>query len=467
MTTVVCPPTPAGLALGKVLRMFGSVPDRRSLEAAFDISFLAEVGITPLQELFEAVGPATLAAVTSQTPQVLTARLRAEGGEPARLQLVVGSAAPSRITGMVVHPEADRAGVPFDTLQPPPATIHLDTLDGVPGDVVAGILAEVCAAKAVTGLSATVVQRGRVAFHASVGWAGLEPMRPVEARSVFRAYALAKPVTAIAVLQLWEQQQFDLDDPINEHLRSMRVDGPGRAITVRDLLSHRSGLGAAGSELLWAVHAPRPVEVLGPVIEAPDRPGGIVYSNAGYGILTQLVEDLTGRPYEEHALDHVLAPLAMVSSELRRSDPPGDRFAEGHDVVFGEAWRADTTVASLLGAGGLFTTAPDLAALGLAIIGDGANGSGRVLSAGSMRMATTPVTQGAPVGLGVFLTEACHVPAVWHSGGGHGFSSVLIASPTTGAAVALVANTSGRTGDDGGLEADALGMLEAVITGVG
>lgn len=463
---ILCPPTPAGLAMGAMLRLFGTAPGRQALEEVFDASFLASAGTDAVTAMFEAVHSPSLTSVDSIGPHELHARLRAETGEVARLRVVVAPAAPHRVTGLIVRPENDAAaGVRFDDLLPAPQTVHASSLSS---PALATALTEQLAAtvedKHMTGVALAVVQRGRVALHASCGWAAVSERRPVEARTVFRAYSVTKLVTAMAVLQLWEEQQFDLDDPVNDHLQSLRLDGPGRAITVRDLLCHRSGLGRAGSELMWRTQAARAVDVLGPVVEAPDRPGEVVESDAGYGVLSQLVEDLTGVSFEERVVDNVLAPLGMTSSDMRRSDPPGEQYATGHEVAFGEVIAAPTDVAALLGSGGLFTTAPDLAALALAVIGGGANGAGRVLSPETMALATAPAAAGLAVGFGFHLATIGRDRCVWHRGAGHGFSTMLAILPTKGAAVALLANTGGRTGDAGGLERDAMRMLKEVVS---
>lgn len=462
---VLCPPTPVGLALGALLRLFGADGADARLDEVFEPQFLDAVGRDRILGMMEDVGAATLVSVAEVSPHEVNARVRAEAGAVARMRVVVTPALPHRIAGLLVSPEDGRTGVPFDELVPPPTTVHLASLAGGE-DVAAAVLGHLealVASKQVTGLSAAIVQRGRIVLHASVGWGGLDPRRPVEARSVFRAYSITKLVTAVAVLQLWEQEQFDLDDPVNDHLRSMRIDGPGRMVTIRDLLSHRSGLGSVGSELLWARQAAPAATVLGPVVDAPSRPGALVYSNAGYGVLSQLVADLAGRPFEEQVQDQILGPLGMHSSELRRSDPPGEQFVQGHDVAFDEVSPAPTEVAALLGSGGLFTTAPDLAAFALAVIGGGANGAGRVLSPETMALATSPAGAKSRVGLGFHLAKVAGDRCVWHNGGGHGHSAMVGIVPARGAAVALLTNTAGRTGTKGGIEEDVLLLLREVI----
>lgn len=483
----LCPPTPAGLALGALLGLFGTEPDLDALAQVFDRSFLASCGVDELVTMFAEVGGATLVAAEAVGEREVHARVRAATGHVARLRVVVADAPPHRVAGLVVRPEqrpragprapgsgplpgADRGGpasapVPFGQLVPLPATIHLAGLAGADAGAVVADLVEAGRVKQITGLSVAVVERGRVAAHASCGWAALQPRLPVEARTVFRAYGITRLLTAVAVLQLWEEQQFDLDDPVNDHLRALRVEGPGRAITVRDLLSHRSGLGPVGADGQWRTRAAPAAEVLGPVIEAPDRPGPVVDSPAGYGVLAQLVEELTGRPFAEHVLAHVVEPLGMVSSDIRHSDPPGEQFATGHEVMLGEAAPAPTEVAALVGSGGLFTTAPDLAAFALAVIGGGANGAGRVLSPEAMALATSPAGRGGRVGLGFRIASFGRHRVVWHDGAGPGFSGVLAVAPDRGAAVALLANTAGCTGGPGGLEEEATTILREVIRG--
>ena len=104
--------------------------------------------------------------------------------------------------------------------------------------------------------AATLVWRDGKAMAACVGWRDMEARLPIERDTIFRIASMSKPVTSVAALMLFEEGRFALDDPITRwapefsQTRVLRArngsldetDAAERAITVEDLLTHRSGL---------------------------------------------------------------------------------------------------------------------------------------------------------------------------------------------------------------------------------
>ena len=133
------------------------------------------------------------------------------------------------------------------------------------------------------GAAALVWRRGRVEYAGAVGQRDLQTGQPATRDTVFRIASLSKPVTALAALRLHDEGRFALDEPISRvapELARARVlprpDAPleqaalaGRAITFRDLLTHRAGLGYA--ELLTGPIA-EAYAGLGPHIDNPAAP---------------------------------------------------------------------------------------------------------------------------------------------------------------------------------------------------
>lgn len=109
----------------------------------------------------------------------------------------------------------------------------------------------------VPGIEMAVARHGRVIWQEGFGYADLARRTPMTAETVFRTGSMGKTYTATAVMQLVEQAVLALDTPINSYLRAgeapFEVTNPlgSREITIRDLMTHRSGLtsDAAGSEL--------------------------------------------------------------------------------------------------------------------------------------------------------------------------------------------------------------------------
>src|SRR5215471_8672336 len=95
--------------------------------------------------------------------------------------------------------------------------------------------------KTLAGLALAIVRDGRLERFIGLGLADMDMDRPVEPETVFRIGSISKTMTAIGVLQLVEEGRLRLDDPVNNHLRKLRVEPPrldAPPVTARHLLSH-------------------------------------------------------------------------------------------------------------------------------------------------------------------------------------------------------------------------------------
>ncbi len=145
--------------------------------------------------------------------------------------------------------------------------------------------------------------------------------RPVNGDSRFGIASVSKTFAALAVLTLAGDGAFSLDDRVEAHLRSWHVP-KGRfdaaPVTIRQLLTHTAGVGVPS---YGGASTPPPGETTRDVLEGrgPGRepvalvqpPGsGFLYSGGGYVVLQQLVEDVSGVPFERFAVERVFRPLA-------------------------------------------------------------------------------------------------------------------------------------------------------------
>ena len=109
--------------------------------------------------------------------------------------------------------------------------------------------------KKLPGALTLVARRGEVVFLDCLGWRDLEARTPLELNSIFRFYSMSKPITSVAVMMLYEEGWFQLDDPVSKfipELEDMKVYRQGEAsrilcepaaspITIQQLLTHTSG----------------------------------------------------------------------------------------------------------------------------------------------------------------------------------------------------------------------------------
>jgi CubicO group peptidase (beta-lactamase class C family) len=96
------------------------------------------------------------------------------------------------------------------------------------------------------GLGVGVVNGSQPVYVKGFGLADVERERPVTKQTVFRIGSITKTMTAIGLMQLWERDRFDLDDPVNEYLKGYEVKHPDPVappVTFRHMLTHTSGIG--------------------------------------------------------------------------------------------------------------------------------------------------------------------------------------------------------------------------------
>jgi CubicO group peptidase (beta-lactamase class C family) len=183
------------------------------------------------------------------------------------------------------------------------------------------------------GLNLAIARRGGVIWQAGFGYADLERKIPMTADTVTRSGSMGKTYTATAVMQLVERGVLELDAPVNRYLDGWKIVNPlgGREVTVRDLLTHRSGLASNGA---WSVFTtPRPLAEHVPAAyarEHNDYYGGVVptwrskpgekyeYSNLGIATLGYLVEVTNPEKlsFSEYVQKHIIDPLGMTSTQF-------------------------------------------------------------------------------------------------------------------------------------------------------
>ena len=208
------------------------------------------------------------------------------------------------------------------------------------------------------GVLTMVARRGHVVWLRTTGLADVERGMPVRPDTIFRIYSMTKPLTSVAIMMLYEQGLFQLDDPITRFLpcfADMRVFTGGsrtkwesvpaeRDITFRDLLTHTSGLtyGFLESTLVDAMYRDQGVdfqtspESLAAVVEAAAslpllaQPGTEWNYSISTDVLGHLVAVISGQPFEQFLGERVIGPLGMVDTAFHVPPDKIDRFAANY-----------------------------------------------------------------------------------------------------------------------------------------
>jgi CubicO group peptidase (beta-lactamase class C family) len=276
-----------------------------------------------------------------------------------------------------------------------------------------------------------------------------QQQEPVTTHTIFDLASVTKLFTSIAVMQLVEQGQVRLTDPVARYVPEFAADGKS-TITVEQLLTHTGGLPAKIQ--LWQLP---PQQRIPAVLQAAPQssPGThYVYSDLDMITLGVLIQRVTGQPLDKVIHDRITGPLGMTdtgfnppASELHRiaatefeTDPPrGLVRGQVHDE---NAW----SLGGVAGQAGMFSTAEDLAVLCQALLNGGTYGNERILSPGTVHdMLTNHVTiPGVSHGLGFELDEPWYMAGLSEHAGGHtGFTGTsLVIDPASDSIVILLTN---------------------------
>lgn len=266
----------------------------------------------------------------------------------------------------------------------------------------------------------------------------------------FQAASISKPVTSVGVLKLIETYGLDLDADVNGYLKSWKVPEKftqNEKVTLRRLLSHTSGTNLGGFQGYGKSDSIP--DILGviegkgnsPQVKIDTVPGSTFsYSGGGYAILQLLIEDVSGKSFENYFQEEIFRPLNMTNSTFEQF--PKDDVALAH-TKDGKPHPDGWLVHPELAAAGLWTTPSDLAKFCVAIENGYHENSSALLSKKMVDNMLAPVKNW---GLGVGLRGENDKTYFFHGGANPGSFKCLMVDffkKRTG----LVVMTNGENGD--------------------
>lgn len=210
----------------------------------------------------------------------------------------------------------------------------------------------------IPGCSALVFKDGKEVFFNTWGYQDAENEIPMSRDTLFRIYSMTKPITSVAAMQLVEQGKMSLDDPVSRYLKEFTdlqvADGtseknekgelvtvpPKRAMTVRDLLRHTSGLSYGFFDrdhpvdqiymkrgvMIWDRTIAETVEKLGE-IPLKYQPGSQFEYSASSDVLGRLIEVVSGQRFDRYLQQHLFDPLEMTDTHFLVPEEKRDRLA--------------------------------------------------------------------------------------------------------------------------------------------
>ena len=274
------------------------------------------------------------------------------------------------------------------------------------------------------GTSALIWRDGKEVYFGTAGMADRAAKRPMRRDTIAQIFSMTKPVTGVALMQLWEAGKFRLDDPLAKYLpeyAAMQVyagkndDGTARyvpadrPITVRDILRHTAGFayGAGPTPAHDAYVAADPLAFDVPLAEASRRlarvpllfqPGSQWSYSAAVDVQAALVETLSGERFADYVQRHIFAPLKMTETAWRQPDARLPRFAAMNvkkDGVLGQMPDADARMLNFRdhaltpGGFGLASTLDDYQRFARMLLNQGELDGARILKSSTVRLMAT------------------------------------------------------------------------------
>jgi D-alanyl-D-alanine carboxypeptidase len=287
----------------------------------------------------------------------------------------------------------------------------------------------------------------------AAGWADVQKKTRLEPTDRFRIASLTKMFVAVVCLQLVEEGQLELSDPIADWLPKEVSDRMtnSKKITIRQLLNHTSGLPDPYNEAFKRSVTANPTqkwqakEVLeyaeGKSAAVPR--GSFFYSNTNYLLLELIIEKVTGNSLTQEIRQRITEPLELKDTFMETHEPIPGGFVQGYQD-WNDDGKAENVTNPLLndglglGDGGLVSSAPDVARLMRSLFG-----KGTLLSSTSLEQMMTLVESDRRGGYGLGIAYA---PTVWGEAWGHtgkttGFMSDILYLPAHDLIIVAWANS--------------------------
>lgn len=186
------------------------------------------------------------------------------------------------------------------------------------------------------GIQYLVIKNGEIVFEYNGGKANFENNLPVTSQTVFRAYSITKTFTALAIMQLVDKGKLNLDDPASKYLKNYPYKND---FTIRHLLSHTAGLPNPFPK--WVHYANDHTNfnkkdarsfIVNKYNKLKSKPGEKAsYSNIGYLLLGMIIENVSGKTYENYIEDNIIKHMDISQQYAGYLIPPSNNYAKGYN----------------------------------------------------------------------------------------------------------------------------------------
>ncbi len=311
--------------------------------------------------------------------------------------------------------------------------------------------------KELPAFSISLVDDQHVVWADGFGFQDAEKKVPATAQTVYRVGSISKLFTDIAVMQLVERGELDLDAPIQKYVPGFSPVNPyDIPLTLRQMMSHRSGL-VRESPVGNYFDPTEPT--LGETVASLNDTKLVYqpetktkYSNAAIAVVGAALESQLDVSHPEQVRRTILDPLNMTSSSFVVTPAVAPKLATGWMYAYDgrRPFEAPTFLLGTGPAGNLYSSVEDLSRFLVCMFDEGKAADGQLLKPETYRTMTTPLTdaEGKPQGFGIgfHVQELDGYTKIGHGGAVYGFSTQLEALPERRLGVAAAASLDGTNG---------------------
>jgi len=305
--------------------------------------------------------------------------------------------------------------------------------------------------KNVPSITTGLLEQGKITWIKSIGLSDIENNVPVSTSSLYRIASISKPITAVAILQLWERGLISLDTDVRSYIPNFPIKK--YKFTIRQLLNHTSGIrnykqGEFDSKKFYATidDALKLFAYDSLMFEPGTRYG---YTSLGYNLLAAVVEKVSKISFEEYLKNNIFLPAEMKSTIIDKQREIVLNRVRGYEKnaerKFVNAPLADLSIK--IAGGGLLSTANDLLLFSKALL------ENKLLKQSTLDLMIrkSKLLNGKEIdyGLGFSLVfENDSLKHFSHNGAGTGFSSMLVIDPKQKKASVHLINIRDRNLDE-------------------
>lgn len=325
-------------------------------------------------------------------------------------------------------------------------------------------LAKYLEIKNVPSISAGLLESGEIIWNSSIGNSDIENNVPTSTSSLYRIASISKPITAVAVLQLWERGLLNLDTDVRTYLPNF----PDKKykFTIRQLLNHTAGIrnyreGEFDSKKFYPTtdDALKLLTYDSLVFEPGTK---YAYTSLGYNLLAAIIEKVSKSSFEEYLKENIFLPAGMQSTKVDKQIEIILNRTRGYEKnAFRRIVNAPLADLSIkIAGGGLLSNTKDLLLFSKALM------ENKLLKQSTLDMMVkrTKLKSGKEINYGLgfsldFVNDSLRY--ILHNGAGTGFSSMLLIDPSKKIATVHLINIRDRN-----LGEPARDILNIYTTGV-